>query len=80
MIAAKQMLTRNKMMIAVGHVLYATEFVAAKKYCRFPSSNRPSSIAKRINYFARAMAGISARNHRGWMIPTIVPKRNVSFV
>lgn len=38
---------------------HAAEFLKAKNGSRFPCSSRPSSDEKRLDYLARAMAGIS---------------------
>jgi hypothetical protein len=40
---------------------HADEFIRAKSNSRYPKSNRPSSDGKRIEYFARVMAGITLR-------------------
>jgi hypothetical protein len=40
---------------------HADEFIGAKGDSRYPKSNRPSSDGKRVEYFARVMAGITLR-------------------
>lgn len=40
---------------------HADELLKAKGDCRYPKSHRPSSDGKRVEYFARVMAGITLR-------------------